>query len=206
MFLMQQKLAKNMPQLFQQQQVSPMRGSGGVVLSPDPVERERQAQGAWDLRFRPNETLEEKALRLRRNKVSRGLDATNQWDLKLEPEGQLARDMFPERFQKEGQTTTAYNTGAEVSPLFNPNNAALTELSYEPLDLSKLNFLQTPNSPQTLIKQKSVKLPPVERDLSDVPWIVSGTVLRNPPKHRIYRLPPQKVKRPSFFDYLFNRF
>ena len=75
----QQNMA-DLPQRALQAGATPTQGSGGTILSPDPVRRVQQANEAWRERF-PNPV--ENAARLGMTPeallASRGNDATNQW-------------------------------------------------------------------------------------------------------------------------------
>lgn len=80
------------PQRFHQVQAGVHRDTAGNVINTDPVERAMQEQEAWDARFHANETPEQKAMRLRGARASRGMDASNQWAIAL-GDTQLAQDM-----------------------------------------------------------------------------------------------------------------
>jgi hypothetical protein len=70
----------DLPQRAMQAGATPTQGSGGTILSPDPVRRVQQANEAWRERF-PN--VVENAARVGMTPeallASRGNDATNQW-------------------------------------------------------------------------------------------------------------------------------
>ena len=72
-FDQQQQTLPRLAQTQQQAQSTPTIGSGGTVLSPDPVERQRQGNQVWDMQFNAPKLTNEAKL------ASQGPNATNQW-------------------------------------------------------------------------------------------------------------------------------
>jgi hypothetical protein len=105
-----QKSMADLPQRAMQAGATPMQGSGGTILSPDPVRRVQQANEAWRERF-PN--VVEQAARVGMTPeallASQGNTATNQW-------AQLGGvpGVDPEKLREMNSNARAYRQFAEA--------------------------------------------------------------------------------------------
>lgn len=152
----QQQGMADLPQRAQQAGATPTVGSGGVVLSPDPVRRVQQQNEAWRERF-PG--VVEQAARLGMTpealQASRGMDAMGQWAMLGGVPG-----VDPAKLRETMNNARAYREAAAANR--NGTNGRVTEIT-------PASSVVTPSQPNQASSPNQAPAAPVTAGAPAVP-------------------------------------
>ena len=152
----QQQGMADLPQRAQQAGATPTVGSGGVVLSPDPVRRVQQQNEAWRERF-PG--VVEQAARLGMTpealQASRGMDAMGQWAMLGGVPG-----VDPAKLRETMNNARAYREAAAANR--NGTNGRVTEIT-------PASSVVTPSQPNQTSSPNQAPAAPVTAGVPSIP-------------------------------------